>query len=112
MFAISEIWSAVRHLVLAADPIALILAFVAAVVAGLTLRRLHDLAFAVAAALAGFALLCYLYVVAATGAKMGAAARASVTAFLDMRMAVLIAYVLLFAILIGVVYALRRALKR
>ncbi len=112
MFAISEIWSAVRHLVLAADPVVLIMAFVAAVAAGIALRKLRDLALAVAAALAGFALLCYLYAVTAAGAKMGAAARASVVAFLDMKVVVLIAYALLFAILVGAVYALRRALRR
>jgi hypothetical protein len=112
MFAISAIWSAARHLIAAADPAALVLAFLAAAAGGLCVRKPRDIPYMVAAALAGFALLCYLYVVAATGAKMGAAARASVTAFLDMRMAVLIAYILLFAILIGAVYALRRALRR
>jgi len=112
MFALLDIWHAIKHLVVAADPITIGIALVVILVAGLVLRSFSNILNGTVAALIGFALIKYLHAILLGGQDPSAYAKADWNAFLALPVVVLLAYTIIFAVLIAIVNFIRSAVTR
>jgi hypothetical protein len=112
MVVLLDIWHAIQHLVTSAGPITIVLGLVAVLVAGLMLKGIGNILNGTVLALIGFAVLKYLAAILLDKQSPGAFAKADWQAFLAIDMVTLLAYLILFGVLIAVVHFIRSAVAR
>ncbi len=112
MSALTEIWNAIHAIVMSADMITLGIAIVVVLVAGFVMEGFNSIISATLVALIGFALLGYVRAVTLGKQEAVAFANTDWHNFLGLPMITLVAYAVLFAVLIAVVHFVRSAVLR
>jgi hypothetical protein len=112
MFALYDIWHAVVSLVHAADPIAIGIALVVVLVAGLLLKKFSDLLNATTLALIGYALVKYIVAIFQPGANALTLAKSCWLNFTHLAILTLLAYLFVFGVLIAVVHLIRSVVAK
>jgi hypothetical protein len=112
MSALHQIWFAIKGLIVSADPITIGIALVVILIAGLVLGRFGNLLNGTALALIGFAFVKYIVTVFRGGVDAVDTARADWNAFVHFSVLTLLAYVVVFAVLIAIVHFIRSAVNR
>jgi hypothetical protein len=102
-----DIWNTILHLVTTSDKITLLLMVVVALGAGFLMQELGSILSTTVVALIAFGLLVYLRAVALQGAKAGPLAQADWHAFLGLPMQLVLAYAIIFAVVIAIVSSIR-----
>ncbi|HEY5337209.1 MAG TPA: hypothetical protein VIJ85_03315 [Rhizomicrobium sp.] len=109
MFVLMDVWNTILHIVHSADLFTLGLMALAAIGAGFMTMELSGVLTTSLAALIGFAVLMFLRAVLLQHADASALLTADWHAFATMQALMLLAYVIIFAVVIGVVSTIRNA---
>jgi hypothetical protein len=109
MFVITDIWNTILHIVHSADTITLVLMAVAALAAGFVTMELGAVIPTTIVALIGFFILTFLRAVLLQHADAGATWTADWHAFTIMPALALLAYGIIFGVIIAVVSTIRNA---
>ncbi len=112
MSALMDIWHSIHLILTSADWITLALIAVCVLAAGFAIQGLNSIVSATVLALVGFAILVFARAVVMGGHAVAAYAHTSWQDFLGLQMLTLIAYAVIFAILIAVVHVIRSAVFR
>lgn len=112
MSALTDIWHAIQHLVTSADNITLVIAVVLILAAGLVVERLGGILNATLLSLIALALAGFIRAVTVNGKDFDAFATADWHSFLGLQAITILAYVIVFAVLIAVVHFIRTAVGR
>jgi hypothetical protein len=107
MFVITDVWNAILHIIHGADTITLVLMAVAALVAGFVTMELGAVIPTTIVALIGFFILTYLRAVLLQHADASATWTVDWHAFTIMPALALLAYGILFGVVIAVVSTIR-----
>ena len=107
MFVITDIWNAILHIVHSADVITLVLMAVAALVAGFVTTEMSAVVATTIVAMIGFFILTFLRAVLLQHADAGATWTADWHAFTVMPALMLLAYGIVFGIVIAIVSTIR-----
>jgi hypothetical protein len=107
MFVIIDIWNAILHIVHSADTITLVLMAVAALIAGFMTMELGSVIPTAIVALIGFFILTFLRAVLLQHVNASATWTADWHAFTIMPALVLLAYGIIFGVIIAVVSTIR-----
>lgn len=112
MSALTEIWHAIHAIITSADPITLGIAIVVALAAGFVMEGFNSIITTTVAALVGFAALGYVRAVTLGKQEAVAYAHTDWHNFLGLSMMTLVAYAVIFAVLIAIVHFVRSAVLR
>jgi len=107
MSAVMDIWNTILHLINTSDKITLLLMVVVALAAGFLMQEVGSILSTTIVALIAFALLVYLRAIVLQGAKAGDLAQADWHAFLGLPMQLVLAYAILFGVVIAIVSTIR-----
>jgi hypothetical protein len=111
MSALMDIWHAIHAVIASGDYIALGIVVVVAIIAGFTIQGLTSVISATFWALVAFALLGFVRAVTLGHQEVTAFATTSWHNFLGLGMLTLVAYAVIFAVLIAVVNVIRSAVR-
>lgn len=109
MSAVMDIWNTIVHLITTADAITLLLMAVVVLAAGFLMQEVGSILSTTIVALVAFGLLVYLRAIVLQGAKAGDLAKADWHAFLGLPMQLVLAYAIMFGIVIAIVSSIRNA---
>lgn len=112
MSALTDIWHAIHAIVFSADTIALVLGVIVVLAAGFMMESFNSIVSSTVLALVGFALLGFIRAVTLGKQDFTAYAQSDWHNFLAMPMLTLVAYAVLFGVLITVVHIIRSAINR
>ncbi|MBU6298784.1 MAG: hypothetical protein KGJ79_02385 [Alphaproteobacteria bacterium] len=112
MSALMDIWNTIHAILTSADWITLALIAVCVLAAGFAIQGLNAIVSATVLALVGFAVLIFARAVTMGGHPAVAYANTVWHDFLGLQMLTLIAYAVIFAVLIVVVHVIRSAVFR
>ncbi|MGA7713657.1 MAG: hypothetical protein WCA81_17295 [Rhizomicrobium sp.] len=112
MSALTDIWHAVHAIIFSADTITLVIGIVVVLAAGFMMETFNSIVSSTVLALIGFALLGFIRAVTLGKQDFTAYAHTDWHSFLAMPMLTLVAYVVLFGVLIAVVHFIRSAINR
>lgn len=107
MFALTDIWNTIQHIVHSADAIQLGLMAVVAIGAGFMMMDLSGVVTTTLIALIGYAVLLFLRAVVLQHADLSATLTADWKAFETMQALVLLSYAILFGVVIAVISTIR-----
>jgi hypothetical protein len=107
MFALTDIWNTILHIVHSADTIQLVLMAVVALGAGFMMMELGAVVTTTLIALVAYAVLTFIRAVALQHADASALLTADWKAFETMQALVLLSYAILFGVVIAVVSTIR-----
>jgi len=111
MSNLMEIWHSISAIVTTSDWLTLVIAAVVVIVAGILMESYNGIVTTTVLALIGFAILTYVRAVTLGGQNAMSFANTDWHSFLAITMLTLIAYSIMFAILILVVHSIRSALR-
>jgi len=112
MSALTDIWNTIHGIVTTADTITLVFAVVVVLAAGFAMSSFQSIISATVLSLIVFALLCFGRAVTVGGHEPVAYITTDWHTFLELRMLTLVAYAVLFAVLIAIVNFVRSAVSR
>ncbi len=112
MSALTDIWHAIHAIVFSADTITLVLGVVVILAAGFMMESFNSIVSSTVLGLIGFALLGFIRAVTLGKQDFSTFANTDWHSFLAMPMLTLVAYVVLFGVLISVVHFIRSAINR
>ena len=112
MSALMDIWHNIQAVVTAADYYTIGAAILVVIIAGFLIESVRSVVPATLVALLAFVLIKLVLAMTVGGAHdIEAVATADWKAFVDLKMLVLVAYAVIFAVLIGVVNVIRSAIR-
>ena len=112
MFALLDIWHAIKGIIVTADPVTIGIALVVILIAGLVLNGFNNILNGTVASLVGFAAIKYFDAILRSGQDPAAYLKADWEAFTKLPVLVVLSYVLVFGVLISVVHFIRSAVSR
>ena len=112
MSALMDIWHNIQAVVTAADYYTIGAAILVVIIAGFLIESVRSVVPATLVALLAFVLIKFVLAMTVGGSHdIEAVATADWKAFVDLKMLVLVAYAVIFAVLIGVVNVIRSAIR-